>query len=323
MYGDKLARMPVTFSLEVGDRRPSMNLSAKLISASSINLLELPPVRIGWPHSGPTFRHPRNSFFVPQLQQDLTSARQHIQELECLLKSQSATERVETGVDANEAGAADVAVRKLKAGLSGGETQILTNAEHALKESWTHRALPESGAPDVAPDVAPAVEQGALIKMGTPQQPARAAQKVVDAFPLASGDDEAAFVQGAVVEMGTQQPVWAAKETVDAFPLVSGDEEAAYVQGAVVKTAVSPNGPDKCANDSPAVEESTLHLMYQQFSSLREELTKQLHQNQELQKRVDSLEYQVCACGHTCVLTDETRHAVSNECTQALGPADC
>jgi hypothetical protein len=31
----------------------------------------------------------------------------------------------------------------------------------------------------------------------------------------------------------------------------------------------------------------------------------------------------VCACGHTCVLTDETRHAVSNECTQALGPADC
>jgi hypothetical protein len=36
----------------------------------------------------------------------------------------------------------------------------------------------------------------------------RAAQKVVDCFPLVSGDDEAAFVQGAVVKMGTQkQPV--------------------------------------------------------------------------------------------------------------------
>ena len=201
-------------------------------------------------------------------------------------------------MDANEAGAADV----------------------ALKESSTHHVPPES----VASDVAPAFVQGAVVKMGTPQAP----QKVVDAFPLVSGDDEAAFVQGAVVEMGTpQQPVRAAKETVDALPLVSGDDEAAYVQGAVVQAAVSPNGPDKCANDlpkSPAVEESTLQLMHQQFSSLREELTKQLYQNQELQKCVDSLEYQVCTCGHTCILTDETgRHTVSNECTQALGAADC
>ena len=165
-------------------------------------------------------------------------------------------------MDANEAGAADV----------------------ALKESSTHHVPPES----VASDVAPAFVQGAVVKMGTPQAP----QKVVDAFPLVSGDDEAAFVQGAVV-----------------------------------KAAVSPDGPDKCANDlpkSPAVEESTLQLMHQQFSSLREELTKQLYQNQELQKCVDSLEYQVCTCGHTCILTDETgRHTVSNECTQALGAADC
>jgi hypothetical protein len=230
-------------------------------------------------------------------------------------------------VDANEAGAADVAVRKLEEGLSGGETQIWTNAVHALKASSIHHAPPES----VAPDVAPAVVQGTVVKMGTPQAP----QKFVDAFPLVSGDDEAAFVQGAVVEMGTpQQPVRAAKETVDAFPLVSGDDEAAFVQGAVVKAAVSPCGPDtrrlanQCANDlpkSPAVEESTLQLMHQQFSSLREELTKQLYQNQELQKRVDSLEYQVCTCGHTSILTEETgKHTVSNDyCTQALGPADC
>jgi hypothetical protein len=230
-------------------------------------------------------------FFVPQLQQDLTSARQHIQELERLLQSQNATDGVETGVDANEAGAADVAVRKLEEGLSGGETQIWTNAVHALKASSIHHAPPES----VAPDVAPAVVQGTVVKMGTPQAP----QKFVDAFPLVSGDDEAAFVQGAVV-----------------------------------KAAVSPCGPDtrrlanQCANDlpkSPAVEESTLQLMHQQFSSLREELTKQLYQNQELQKRVDSLEYQVCTCGHTSILTEETgKHTVSNDyCTQALGPADC
>lgn len=212
-------------------------------------------------------------------------------------------------MEANAAGAADVAVGNMEEGLSGGETQILTNAEHDLKESSTHRAPPES----VAPNVAPAVVQGAFVKMGTPQ----AAQKVVDAFPLVSGDNEAAFVQGAVVEMGTpQQPLRAAKETIDAFPLVSGDDEAAFVQGAVVKQAMSPNGPDKCANDLPkslAVEESTLQLMHQQFSSLKEELTKQLHQNQELQKRVDSLEYQVYTCGHTCVLTDEAGRPCSQQ----------
>ncbi len=48
--------------------------------------------------------------------------------------------------------------------------------------------------------------QGVVVKMGKPQQPARAARKVVDAFPLVSGDDQAASVEGAVVKTGTPQP---------------------------------------------------------------------------------------------------------------------
>jgi hypothetical protein len=87
--------------------------------------------------------------------------------------------------------------------------------------------------------------------MDKPQQPARAAQKVVDAFPLVSGDDEAAFVQGAVVTMDKpQQPARAAQKVVDAFPLVSGDDEAAFVQGAAVKTGThkQPESPAGAAS---------------------------------------------------------------------------
>ena len=137
------------------------------------------------------------------LQQDLASARERVQELQCLLQTQNETK-----------GSLEQRVGDVR------ETQDtegrLTVAEHALEESResTTRALPDSAA--LAPGAAPEVSR-----------------------------------------------------------------------------SVS----DKCANALPqspaAVDESTLQLMHQQFSSLREELTKQLQQNQSLKKRVDSLEYQV------------------------------
>eukprot|EP00802_Teleaulax_amphioxeia_P002369 Tamp_02371.p1 GENE.Tamp_02371~~Tamp_02371.p1 ORF type:complete len:1122 (+),score=154.63 Tamp_02371:551-3916(+) len=137
------------------------------------------------------------------LQQDLASARERVQELQCLLQTQNETK-----------GSLEQRVGDVR------ETQDtegrLTVAEHALEESResTTRALPDSAA--LAPGAAPEVSR-----------------------------------------------------------------------------SVS----DKCANALPqspaAVDESTLQLMHQQFSSLREELTKQLQQNQSLKKRVDSLEYQL------------------------------